>query len=762
MNTYLGNPSLSTAVKDRVSSTFSQAVELYKQGRVDEVIAGCGLILQMDPMFDPAKKLLQKARNPALPIDIESLVPSTTAGEALKAAREAMGARDFHRVINLTTEILTNDLMNDEARILGDQAREKVEAAPFIEQFARKIEQELAQGNLPAAKNTLEKARGLDSDHPSLERLQQLIARGPATPRPATPPPATPPAASPSFVVDQKPASRSAAQAADFGFTFEEEKAPAAPAAPAPPPAGGSGFSFDAPTKPARPEPASSPFSAFNFEAPGAPAAKPASPLATTGGFSFDGPPAAADAHPASPGSFHFDTPGAVKEAGSAEFDFSGASIDTSADDKEKIQQYLAEGDTALSMGDYHQAIEVWSRIFLIDVTNEQASERIERAKVKRREIDDQTEDLLTEGTAAFEKNDFETARSKFSEVLRIDPHNPLANDYFERLPAAPKSPAAPKVADEPFAAKPAGKGFDSSLFMDDELSSGALTPPDALKPPSPGLGAKKAAPTAKKPVSAPAKSLLVGLLSVIGGAIVVVALGWYGWTKFNSQPAVDPAMSQRTITNASNLAKRGQYDKAIALLRDVRAGDPQHDKALELIAELQRKKTQASETVNGRPASVVFDESIASGTTLLQQHDYDGAKNAFEQAQRIHPLPPDAKASYDAAMLQVLKLDGAKALFKERKFREAINSLQPLLQAEPDNKSIQRLITDAHFNLGAIALQAERLPDATREFDEVLRVHSDDEIARRSKELSTRYQGQPKDLLYKIYVKYLPMRQAL
>ena len=40
-------------------------------------------------------------------------------------------ARDFERVIHATTEILTNDLMNDEARILGDEAREKLEAAPF-------------------------------------------------------------------------------------------------------------------------------------------------------------------------------------------------------------------------------------------------------------------------------------------------------------------------------------------------------------------------------------------------------------------------------------------------------------------------------------------------------------------------------------------------------------------------------------------------------------------------------------------------------
>ena len=71
---YTGNPSLSSAVQDRVVSTFRQALVLHHQGRADEVMAGCTLILQMDPMFDPARKLLEKIRNPALPIDVDLLL----------------------------------------------------------------------------------------------------------------------------------------------------------------------------------------------------------------------------------------------------------------------------------------------------------------------------------------------------------------------------------------------------------------------------------------------------------------------------------------------------------------------------------------------------------------------------------------------------------------------------------------------------------------------------------------------------------------
>src|SRR3982751_4644612 len=98
MATYLGNASLSTAVKDRVLSTFQQAVALYKQGRSDEVVQGCGLILRMDPMFDPAQKLLEKARNPSAPIDVDKLLPSSEPDGRLRDARTAMAGRDFQRV----------------------------------------------------------------------------------------------------------------------------------------------------------------------------------------------------------------------------------------------------------------------------------------------------------------------------------------------------------------------------------------------------------------------------------------------------------------------------------------------------------------------------------------------------------------------------------------------------------------------------------------------------------------------------------------
>ena len=690
MAIYLGNPSLSQAVKERVLSTFQQALTLYKQGRHDEVIQGCGLILRMDPLFDPAKKLLEKTRNPAAAIDVDALLPPPQA-DPLTEAREAMATRDFQRVVNITTEILTDDLLNDDARVLNEQAREKMEAAPFIEQFVRKFDAQLKGGNLTAARAEIEKARSLDADHPAIARMQQALHESAPPERPA-------PAGSPSFVVDNPAPSstRGTAQASDFGFTFEEEK----PAA---------------------------------------------------GGFSFDTPPVDHDP-------FAAFTPSVPPAEGPRTFDFSDAAVATSDDDQKKIAQYLADGDRAFDSADYQKAIDLWSRFFLIDVTNDEASQRIEKAKGKRREIEQRIEGIVGAGIAAYDKRDYDGARAKFNEALRIDPANETANDYLSRLVAPSTSEAPPPP--------PSESREKIDIFADDEFAGETpLLPPEpAATPAAAAAAAKKKEKEAAKPVVTGKKPALSPAILIVLGIAVAGAAGWFAWQKFMSRPAGSSAATQAVFKQAGALAQRGKYDQAIAMLRDVKPDDPEHDKALVMIADLQKKKSQASEMIDGRPAAVVYQEDIAAGQQALAAHDYDAAKKAFDAAVRIKPLPPDVAPLYDQAAQQVAKLDAAKSMFKEQKYTEAVANLQALLATDPQNRSIQRMITDAHFNLGAQALQDERTDrtaEAIKEFDEVLKADPNDELARKSRALAERYNGQSKDLLYKIYVKYLPLRNV-
>ncbi|HEX8409295.1 MAG TPA: tetratricopeptide repeat protein, partial [Thermoanaerobaculia bacterium] len=693
---YPGNPSLAPAVRDRVLSTFQQTVTLFKQGRTDEVAAGLNLLLQMDPAFDPAKKLLEKMRNPAAPIDVDSLLPRGPQEDPMQQAREAMANRDFQRVIHVTSDVLTEDLLNDEARILGDEAREKLEAGPFVEQFARKADQNLTGGNVAAAKMELEKARALDPTHPDVVRVAKAISTRDAAPRP-------PAAPAPSFVVEDRAAPQPGgrtAQATDFGFTFEEEK---------PADVSFANFSFDAPAA-----------TDFSFDAPAPAAATPAAGDMPVGGFSFD-------------------STSAAPAGGAHEFDFTTASVTASDDDQKKIDQYLTDGDRAFDAGEYSQAIDLWSRIFLIDVTNDAASDRIERAKTRRREIEQKAEAILTAGVAAFDRGDTAAAHEQFTEVLRLDPRNNTAQEYLDRL-----GETVPEGESRTYAPS---SDAETDIFADD-LGSGyemPLVPPDPIAAPAPAVaksGKQKAAPA---PVRAPRKSLPLGLIAMVLGVLVLGAGGWFAWTRMGGEPeAQDTGAGAAMMGRASLLAGRGEYDKAIALLRDIKPGDPQHDEAMLMIADLQAKKAGAAQLIDGVPAAQHYAKHVAAAQAAFAAGDYMQAKLSYDQAMRAQPLTPEHKAQYDTATQQASKLDAARSLFAERKYSEAIANLQPLLAADPQNVSIQRMIADAHFNLGAMALQEERIPDAVRELDEVLKVNPNDELARRSRELALRYNGEP------------------
>ena len=722
MSMYPGNASLAAAVKDRVVATFDQTLALYRQGRTDEVVAGCNLILQMDPLFDPARKLLDKVRDPSTPVDLNTLM-SGGGDDPLAEARRAMKSRDFERVVQITTEVLTNDLMNDEARVLSDEARERIEAAPFVEQFVRKCEQHVAAGNLTAARSDLEKARALDPEHPGISQIETML-------RNAESGPAAVSFDSSSFVVDTPaPSAGRTAEASDFGFTFEEEKD------------GGSSASA---------------FESFSFDAP-APEKPPVIEPSPAGAFSFDTPVEAAPGPPAAPAppaasEFSFDAP--AKDG--TEFDFSTASIETSPDDQKKIDQYLSDGDRAFSSGDYQQAIDLWSRIFLIDVTNESASERIERAKMKRREIEQRMEGVLAAGVQAFDRNDFATARARFEEVLQADPGNVQAQDYLDRL-GSDETTAGGGFAPPP----PPPPSFDDGLetpASDDDFDSGfsaPVTDSAAITPPP-----RKAATTAKAAASPARKSPMLAI-AVAAAVLLAAAAGWFFLSGSDGEPVQTAATTQSLITQASELGRQGRFDEAIAVLRDIKPGDGQYEAALAMIADLQQKKGRAGSMIDGKPLPAFYDENIAAGRAAFAANDYAGAKRAFENAMRVKPLPPDLTAVYDRASQQVAKLDAARALFAERRYADAIRSLEALRAQDPTNTNVQRMIIDAHFNVGARALQEERLPDAIQAFDSVLAEDPNDELARRSKELAERYQGQPRDLLYRIYVKYLPLRQA-
>lgn len=687
MTIYPGNLSLPAETKDRILTTLKQSIALQKEGRGEEAASGCEFMLRLDPQFTPAKKLLEKIKNPAAAIDLDKLIPPS--GDRLAPAREALAGRDFQKAINLSTEILTSDFANEEASRIASDARDKMEAAPFIDQFIRKAEARLAEKDREGARAFIKKAQALDSEHPGIAKLEARLSQpiAPSLEQPRSMKPPSPSDSIPmsfdfgtdqssSFVVD--PAAKPASPpVSDFGFTFEEEKKEPA-----------SGFSFDSPA----------------------------------GG-------AGSAAGATSPGSF----------------DFSTASVETTPEDQARIAQYIADGDAAFEKEQYQEAIDLWSRVFLVDVTHEAASERIEKAKRKRLEIEGKVDALMSSAIGAYDRRDFDGARRRFQEVLAFDPSNYSATDYIERLDSASTSAAGAALG----LGTPAPR---ADLFADDFGDAAAVE--GITAPPAPSARGKAAS-----AVSSAEKKSSKGLVIAILALVVLGGGGFFLYSKFLGGPKIDATQTEATIREAQSMAGRKRFDEAIAMLSGIKPEDPMHDRAMELIADFKNRKAQASSMIGNQTNEVAYNDLLTKAKASMDSFDFLSAKKFYEEASLIKPLPPDAKVNYDMASQGMAKLDSAMVFFKEGNYRGAVDALEDLSRQDPQNQSIKQLLANAHFNLGKVALESENLADAVVEFDQVLRASPADEIAKRSRNIAERYKGQPKDLLYRIYVKYLPLR---
>ncbi|HVR43545.1 MAG TPA: tetratricopeptide repeat protein [Thermoanaerobaculia bacterium] len=757
---YPGNPALPPEVRQRVLATFRQTLELYDQALLDDVVVGCDFLLKMDPLFTPAKKLLEKARNPAAPVDLKGLmaiakggeraaaapaagaVPTPAAGGAdLTEARAALESGEYQLAVDLTETILRTDMMNEEAQRISEQARDRIEADPFIQQFAATARQQMANGDLASARTSFEKAKALDPRHPALVELERDLDN---------PPPAAP-AFDPLSAFGVSSAGSEGSGRGGFDFdSFTPEPSESEPAPPRIEPASGDVFVVDS-GSPQPPEGASR-------------AGAPASEF----GFTFEedtaAPPTAAGqpqrAEQGSAGS----TPREAAEAVSGDpFDFSTASVDVSQEDQAKIDGYLRQGDQAYGKMEVQKAIDLWSRIFLIDVTNEPASDRIEKARAKKMEMDRQVDELATEAVGAMQQNDAATARRLYEKILAIDPTNESAVERLAELAASPASPSSPATPRPARPTPPAAHPFDEPLFGEQSAASfreEVLVPPPgaretALDDEAFDSPAARSRPAAERPAAARSRTPLFAAI----GLVVLLGIGFGAWKLFFSGGPEPVQPVDNTLSRAQTLAGQGELDQAIGVLLAIPPTHPDHDDAMTLVAELRARKAQAAGRIEGRPSPEVFSERVEQGRAAFAARDYVGAKAAFEEAATLQTLPPDVRAMYDQSMRQVSRLATAENLLKSGNYHEAIAAAQAILRDDPENANAIDLVARGHFNLGVAALQAERLQDATVQFDRVLEIRPDDEIARRARELSIRYEGRPKDLLYRIFVKYLQAR---
>lgn len=797
---YPGNPSLPREVREKILSTFRHTLNLFKEGKLDDCLIGCDFILKMDARFIPARKLLEKAKNPNAEVDVaelESLVAGTLTRQQrvvaaepdrlLVRAVESYNARDFDAAAASAEQVLEVLPGNQDAVEILEKARRKKAAQPQVEGAKQKAIAALGANRLDLARQELERMKALDPDHPAVALLESKLG----VPAPAAPPEAPDPhqafgqeAAEPHIefnenatmairLDDLPPAVPAVKPPADLSDTspLRPSKQPPVASPPPPPPSPArpaatpaavdslDGLSLDAlsldmPASPDTHADAAPPA----VETPGPPPGSPADMWGSPTGPELDSialsSPDEPHPMPAAEPSFDlgtFEAPAAPEPHAASEL--KPIQETESSPSEREIANLLKQGDDAARRGDRQQAIEIWSRIFLIDINNSEAVIRIERSRQDMAEGNRKIADCLKTGREAFEAGDLAVAREMFLQVLAVDENEPTAKFYLDRIEEEMAAPTPPKPASGP-----------------EDAASGT---------PAEQAAAAREAAAPKRGLRLPFPPRVLAPIAVF--LLLAVGLSWYVMRQpapKSAQPTLAPTRAK--IDDAATLVRDGKIQDAIEVLKGVKPKDPEYLRAKKMLDQLTQQLAvtpgaAAAATAApgpapaGTPAAVAGATSStapleplqlrAAGEKALAEKRYIDALKNFNLALPSYRSDPSFAQSMGAAAEKVTEISPAVRLFNEGEYETAIPVLWRILQEDRENQDARSFLLRCYYNQGVSQLQNSLFSKALKSFEEVLSINPRDIEAQRHRRFAERYQKADLDLMGRIYVRHIPHR---
>ncbi len=748
---YPGNPSLPREVRDKILSTFRHTLNLYKEGKADDCVIGCDFILKMDPRFAPARQLMEKTKNPAAGVDVGALeaivaatptrqerVASVDTDRLLVRAAESLNARDFDAAIATAEQVLKVLPGNQDAGAILEQARQRKNAQPQFEATRQRAIAALDGGRTAEARAALDKMRVLDPEHPAVALLERRIATAAA------------------------PAAEEVGESTNPGLNLAEIPDMAPPdAEPVAPSSDGldhlslDSLSLDEPSPAYVPPPRSTGDSVTGPLSLGSDA-----PADIFGSASEPGsPPNLWSEGPSeeSPGSgFGLSTFEEPAAASAPEPNFSAAAPEPSP--QQEVESLLAKGDEAARLGNRQQAIEIWSRIFLIDINNSEAVGRIEAARKEMAEGNRRVAEGLRRGREKFEAGDFTAAREAFLEVLALDESDATARSYLDRIEQELARPSA---------GLDLARKTPASDILSEEMAE-AAEPSIAEEP--------AAAPKAAAAARAPRRPMDRRFLLALGGALVLaLAVGGYFMLRSGgSKAAPARAGDGPSLEHATALFREGKMAETVAELRQIAPGHPDYARAQKLLASLTRKAGEQAAAAGGSEGAAAETAASAPASTgpppeavrqreeaekALNEKRYIDALKSFNLAAPAYSQDPSFTSLMASASEKVSELTPAVKLYNEGEYETAIPILWRIFQADRANQDARSYLLRSYYNQGIAQLQNGLYAKAAESFGEVIAVDPNDTASARHKKFAERYGKGDLDLMGRIYVRHIQQR---
>ncbi|HUO86086.1 MAG TPA: hypothetical protein VM617_01740, partial [Thermoanaerobaculia bacterium] len=693
---YPGNPALSPEVRQRVESTYRQSLELAERGNRQEASLGCDFVLQLDPDYTPAQDLLARLDS----------------GKPISAAPPAEGGRED--VEALFAEAGFDDLpeLSEPGAQQPSGAATGAPPAAAADDLADRLAALVAARRLSEAADLVRSSGDRISTDPRLSELARTVAAQ----HEAAP-----------YVERFVAAARKAREEGDeetVRANLDKARAldPGHPALAALAEAG---------SVPGAPEPAAG------------------------GGTDLDDDPfAAADVAVPPPTDEPLGDLGGNEEQG-------------------RIDDLLGEGQAAFDRGDHQGAIDAWSRIFLIDIDHREAARRIEEARRLKAEQERRIEEVFHEAEQALAGGDQATARQGYERVLEAQPGHDAARKRLEGLDgdglAAAIGEAASAVAVGAGAAGAAGtSSTPEPPSADGPLREDILVPPEPGQMPRPTAEEEEPSRSlaATREGRAGRRFLLIGTLVFV----VVVAAAWLLWENRRSifpnaeEAASGPVVEEDAIARATALHDSGRTAMAINQLRRLPPTAPEYAEAQALISRWQAESTSpppppADGETPVDPAVARHRELVDAAGAALADGNYLSAVAALEQAAEIAALEGEAAELRQAIDRRLAPVARLVELVRQGDQERALPDLWRRLEVEPDDPVVRHLIIEAYYRMGVRDLQRGDAAAAATHLAEATALDPDDPLLSRHQRFAEAYAQRDKDLLYRIYVKYLPPR---
>lgn len=788
---YPGNQSLAADIQQRILNTYQQTLDLIGKGNLQEARLGCDFILRLDPSFEPGRQLRKRLTEGGESIDLSGLglpaaedpgdathpnaasrphaEPASTLAprpseDALEAALgELLEKRDLRRLVQVAEDRKMEVAGNPALRKIVETAYTLLEAEPYVLSFLANARQALDAGDLRETESQLEKARSLDPSHPAIAEVARVRNARLGISSPAS-------GASPDLASDSAPKS----EFMDADALFADDSGDLFGSAP-------QDDLFDLPREPFE-------ASVLEHDPRGKgdddlytidpQLAPPREMLFSPSGSEVHASTAAASDIPAvdpglvQPGEdiFAASPAAAPPQAGPSSLDASegiGSSMDS------RVQELLDEGQGAFARRDYQGAIDIWSRIFLINIDHPEATRRIEEARRRKEETERHAEELYHEASDAWSRGDLTEAEEKAHEALAVLPTLATAQELLNRIQrgdeptttVASRSTPPPAPAWEPTPAaspfQPAGAPTPASSRQE------ILVPPDPVPAQAPS-----SRPTAR--AGAGGRNFLV-----IGGAVLLLVLvagffAWQQWDKLFPNAEAPQTAQSDPIQRAIEVHDGGELERAINMLARLPNDHPRQIEAHELLARWEAELAAVEEADAALGDDGEGDLS-SGGLTVdqltLRDEIIDAARQHhadaeflltdlyLRRAHEIAPLTGSTAELHADAKRRLEPLSQEIELFQQREWEFVLPRLWALREENPGDKDVLRLIVDCYYNLGVRDLQRGDAAQAVRKFEEALALRPRSKDLVRQHLFAETYKERQKDLLYRIYVKYLPYR---